>query len=89
MFNRIVTHGGAAHRDEFIAVCIAYARHGAIEAVYRREPTEAEMEDPTCLVLDVGGRMEPEKGKDIWMSYSPIRADSLQRQRPAFPLTKF
>lgn len=56
----IVTHPGQAHRDDFLAVAIALALEGNI-AVYRREPTPKELEDPAVLVLDVGGRHEPEK----------------------------
>ena len=57
----IVTHGGQAHRDEVIACGIAMAIHGPLN-IFRRDPTPEELEDEDVLVLDVGGRHEPEKG---------------------------
>jgi len=60
-YQYIVTHPGSAHRDEFLSVCIALATEGAMPVV-RREPTEAELNDPTVLVLDVGERHEPALG---------------------------
>lgn len=58
---RIVVHGGQAHRDDFIASCIALATYPSIRLIERRDPTPDEMEDPTILVLDVGGKLEPLK----------------------------
>jgi hypothetical protein len=55
----IVTHGRRAHRDDFLAVALALAIYGA-RPVFRRDPTEEELEDKDVLVLDVGGRHEPE-----------------------------
>jgi len=57
----IVVHPGQAHRDEVIACGIAMALHGPL-TIFRRDPTESEMEDPDVLVLDVGGKLEPDKG---------------------------
>ena len=61
-YNQLVVHAGQAHRDDFIATCIALALFPAIAYVFRRDPTSEELEDPDCLVLDVGGRHEPERG---------------------------
>ncbi|NOZ80482.1 MAG: MYG1 family protein [DPANN group archaeon] len=58
----IVTHSGQAHADDFLACCFALSTCDWFPPVYRREPTEEELEDPEVLVLDVGGRHEPEKG---------------------------
>ncbi len=58
---RIVTHKGQAHRDDFLAVGLALALFGDAP-VFRRDPTEEELEDAEVLILDVGGRHEPEKG---------------------------
>ena len=55
----IVTHPGQAHRDEFLAIAVAFSIHGEM-AVHRREPTAEELANPEVLVLDVGGRHEPE-----------------------------
>lgn len=55
----IVIHGGRAHRDEFYAVGLALYIFG-MRAVYRREPTPEELDDPKVIILDVGRRYEPE-----------------------------
>jgi hypothetical protein len=55
----IVTHPGMAHRDDFLACCLALTKH-ATTSIYRRDPTEAELNDKNVLVLDVGMRHEPE-----------------------------
>lgn len=60
----IVTHPGSAHADELWAIACVLTAHGMSPkevVVYRREPTEDELEDPEVWVLDVGGRHEPEK----------------------------
>lgn len=56
---QVVTHPGAAHRDDLLAVAIALAHYGCVP-VFRRDPTEEELRDPDVLVLDCGGRHEPE-----------------------------
>jgi hypothetical protein len=56
-----VVHGGAAHRDEFLAVGLALA-HGLVDMVtpiYRRDPTKEELEDKEVLVIDVGASHDP------------------------------
>ncbi len=58
----MLVHSGRAHFDEVMACAIAYAygvSHDVL--VQRRNPTPEELEDPKVLVLDVGGRLEPEK----------------------------
>ena len=61
----IVTHTGQAHRDEYMAIGLVLALREELGLstdlpIERRDPTEAELEDPTVLVVDVGGRHEPE-----------------------------
>jgi len=58
---KIITHGGQAHRDDFMAVCLALAYLGDTP-VERRDPTPAELDDPDVWVIDVGGRHEPGLG---------------------------
>lgn len=63
----IVTHAGKAHLDELMACAIAIAHDRMFGGdsdfeIERRDPTESELEDSKILVLDVGGRYEPEKG---------------------------
>ena len=55
----IVTHPGQAHRDEFLACCLLIADLKA-DCIERREPTDADMADPDVIVLDQGGRHEPQ-----------------------------
>lgn len=68
---RIVTHGGRAHLDDLMSVAIALylvnVRYPLPDEtrfvkVRRRDPSEEELADPSTLVLDVGGRYEPELG---------------------------
>jgi len=59
--DRIVTHGGGAHRDEFMAICLAEAFLWKSVPVERRDPTPEELDDPKVLVLDVGGQHDPAK----------------------------
>jgi hypothetical protein len=54
----IVTHGGRAHRDDFFAVGLAVHIFGELP-VFRRNPTEAELDDPEVLVIDTGGQYDP------------------------------
>lgn len=56
----IITHPGNAHRDDLYSVAIALAKFGFVP-IHRREPILNELEDPEVLVLDTGGRYEPEK----------------------------
>jgi hypothetical protein len=58
----VVTHGGKAHRDEFLSIGLLL--HAAIidpgTPIYRREPTSDELADPNVIVLDVGGDYDVE-----------------------------
>lgn len=58
---RVVVHGGLAHMDDIMSCAMAYAfgvSHNA--PIERRNPTPAELESPATLVLDVGGRHDPD-----------------------------
>lgn len=57
MISTILTHPGGAHKDDLLAVCVLIARHGA--PVARRIPTQAELDDPTVAVVDIGGVHDP------------------------------
>lgn len=64
--NRIITHAGQAHRDDFLSVCLALAylaRCGqkALPSVERRNPTAEDLQDPDVMVLDVGGELSVAK----------------------------
>ncbi|MGN0853673.1 MAG: MYG1 family protein [Kiritimatiellia bacterium] len=59
---RIVVHAGLAHLDDIMSCALAYAfgvPHDA--AIERRNPTPAELDDATTLVMDVGGVHDPER----------------------------
>lgn len=70
MLKKIVVHAGNAHLDEVMACAIAIASQkicwpkkdrNLAPVIERRDPTAEELENPEVLVLDVGGRYEPEK----------------------------
>ena len=60
MNSTIVTHPGGAHKDEFLACSVLLAQTPG--SILRREPTDEDLSDPQVLVVDVGGRLEPELG---------------------------
>ena len=60
MNSTIVTHPGGAHKDEFLACSVLLAQTPS--SIFRREPTEEDLSNPQVLVVDVGGRLEPELG---------------------------
>ena len=57
-YSLILTHPGGSHKDEFLACCLLLATHPA--AIVRREPTPADLADPTIAVVDVGGQHQAE-----------------------------
>lgn len=59
----IITHDGAAHRDDFLATAIMLAAAENTEIPIIRERLKAEdtrFTDPRVAILDQGGRCEPE-----------------------------
>lgn len=58
---KIVTHGGRAHADDFLAVCLVLAAYPHwITAVFRRDPTAEELASSNTIVLDIGGQCDPD-----------------------------
>jgi len=58
----IITHPGSAHFDEVAAVSLILAVHtDTAFRVERREPEQAELDNPEVWVVDIGNRHEPEK----------------------------
>lgn len=56
----IVTHSGGAHFDEVTAISLIMAMHtDAVFRVERRDPLQAELDNPEVWVVDIGGRHEP------------------------------
>ncbi|MEM7790541.1 MAG: MYG1 family protein [Verrucomicrobiota bacterium] len=59
MLTSIVTHPGGAHKDEFLACAVLLSQTPV--AIERRDPTEADLDDPAVAVVDIGGQHQPEK----------------------------
>lgn len=55
----ILTHPGGSHKDELLACSLLAAVHRV--PIVRREPTEADLADPSIAVVDVGGEHTPER----------------------------
>lgn len=58
--HKIVTHPGSAHKDDFLATSILLAFLEEAQ-VFRREPTQADLDDPNTYVIDVGLVYDPER----------------------------
>ena len=59
----IVTHGGHAHRDDFLSVCFVLAmcaEENNVPLVERRDATTTDLNDPNIVVIDVGEKHQPE-----------------------------
>ena len=59
MLSLILTHPGGSHKDELLACSLLAAVHRV--PIVRREPTPADLADPTIAVVDVGGEHAPER----------------------------
>ena len=57
MIEKIITHPGGAHKDEFLACAILLAEHTV--PVFRQDPIEEDLLSPQIAVIDVGRRHEP------------------------------
>ena len=58
MIKTIVTHPGGAHKDDFLACSVLLSNHPV--SIFRRDPTEQELEDPEVAVVDIGHQHDPE-----------------------------
>jgi hypothetical protein len=78
----ILTHPGGSHKDELLACSLLAAVHRV--PIVRREPTEADLADPSIAVVDVGGEHAPERNNfdhhQFPADYPPICALSLVLQ---------
>lgn len=65
-WSKIIIHKGNSHSDELVALSFALALDGhcgvTFPPVFRKNPTEEDLEDHNTLVLDVGMNFDPEKG---------------------------
>jgi len=57
MIKTIVTHPGGAHKDDFLACSVLLSNHPV--SIFRRDPTEQELEDPEVAVVDIGHQHDP------------------------------
>ncbi len=57
--DKILTHPGSSHKDEFLACCVLIYQYKV--PVSRREPTEDDLQDPRTCVVDVGGEHQPDR----------------------------
>ena len=57
---KIVAHPGSAHKDDFLSVSVLLATLKQAE-VFRREPTEEDLNDPDTYVVDVGLELSSER----------------------------
>jgi len=58
MIKTIITHPGGAHKDDFLACSVLLSNHSV--SIFRRDPTEQELEDPEVAVVDIGHQHDPE-----------------------------
>ena len=58
MIKTIITHPGGAHKDDFLACSVLLSKHPV--SIFRRDPTEQELEDPEVAVVDIGHQHDPQ-----------------------------
>ena len=58
MIKTIITHPGGAHKDDFLACSVLLSKHPV--SIFRRDPTEQELEDPEVAVVDIGHQHDPD-----------------------------
>lgn len=59
-YTTLLTHPGSAHKDDLLACCLLLAKFPV--SIDRREPTQADLENPQTAVIDVGDLHQPERG---------------------------
>lgn len=64
--SKIIVHAGAAHLDEYMAVALLLADiklsgGNPLIPIFRRDPTQAELDDPSTAVIDVGMVHDPKR----------------------------
>jgi len=57
MIKTIITHPGGVHKDDFLACSVLLSTHPV--SIFRRDPTEQELEDPEVAVVDIGHQHDP------------------------------
>jgi len=57
MIEKIITHPGGAHKDDFLACAILLAEHDV--PVFRQDPSEEDLLNPEIAVIDIGLRHQP------------------------------
>lgn len=54
----IITHPGSAHIDDFLSVCLVIARFKNISVVFRKDPSEEELNNSEIWKLDIGNNLD-------------------------------
>ena len=80
-FNKVIVHPGKSHLDERLAVALALAANDVVAPVFRREPTQEEIEDCNVLVLDIGGQ-----ATDWWNTFDHHQFEREHAPECAFSL---
>jgi len=57
----VVVHHGSAHRDDLLSVAVVLSTMGSVLPVYRRDPTQADLNNPHTWVIDCGRQYDPDK----------------------------
>jgi len=57
MIKTIITHPGGVHKDDFLACSVLLSNHSV--SIFRRDPTEQELDDPEVAVVDIGHQHDP------------------------------
>jgi len=57
MIKTIITHPGAAHKDDFLACAVLLSKFPV--SIFRRDPTEEELADLEIAVVDIGHQHDP------------------------------
>lgn len=57
MIESIITHPGGAHKDDFLACTVLLSQ--APVTIERRDPTQAELENASVAIVDIGHEYEP------------------------------
>lgn len=61
-FNRIITHSGTYHADEILAIATIFEFVCEIPVERKNKAEKEDLECSETLVLDIGGRLEPDRG---------------------------
>lgn len=76
-YTKIVTHSGTHHADEVLAIAAIFEFIGELPVERKNKAEMEDLENPDVLVLDIGSRLEPEKGNFDHHQNSDIPATNI------------